>query len=208
MNNEQYTNSNTRQITKSLFENAKQHRVATKLKDEAAAATYYSTIRDTLGMIPSPELSKIMIDMREQSIAVNGQEPITTNGYGLVREVYADVLGHRLMDSAKQVVQAKQSGNPDFLHRGKLLEEEIQGEISALPLDQAIALQQAEIQPEPGLNTMALNRFYYAKNYVNEVLANTVSLKQEEAANFDQVTDTVQEETFEENLLLYESSII
>ena len=58
-------------------------------------------ISDEMRSMTADEQNRFTHKMRERSIAVNGQEPATHTGYGVIRDVFCDILVERLSDTAQ-----------------------------------------------------------------------------------------------------------
>lgn len=82
--------------------------ISPELTDELA--TLKGEIDTEMRGMSADEQNRFTHKMRERSIAVNGQEPATYTGYGVIRDVFCDILVDRLSESAQLRYNLIQNG--------------------------------------------------------------------------------------------------
>ncbi|MBE5738996.1 MAG: hypothetical protein E7354_04645 [Clostridiales bacterium] len=149
--------------------------ISPELTDELS--TIRGEITNDLKSLSPEEQDMFTHNLRESSIAVNGQPPQTHTGYGVIREIFCDILVDRLSDSAQRRYSMIQNGLGQSQSASDITTY-IRNTMISLPEDQFEVFTQAVnnyVVPTENqgfqLTQPAINRLSFGINEVRNILA-------------------------------------
>lgn len=158
---------------------AKEYHASLFNNDNEKSEQLKKQIDDLMKDLPIAEQKEAVDYMRERSIAVNGQEPRESTGYGIVKQLFCAHLQDTFIKIELQKINAVQyesDQNP------QMLEEKIKEAMVVLPDDQFETLKQVIQHRTPQVDHLdqnAKNKYMFAHSEINRILNEAIAMREQ-----------------------------